>query len=299
VKSPRQQFYSINIGLPLLVALGVLVVFDLTGLDVAISNLLYTPATHTFWLEHNKLFEDITHRWARIIPNWTGEAAMIGTLLSFLWPRLKAEKHKRLIAFLERTRIASLLTFCTRHRRDFFFLVVAFAITTGVIHYFKSHTSIYCPIELTQYGGTMDKKEWFKNFSLFREAGEGRCWPGGHASSGFTLLALYFIARRYRWRHARTLLYWTLLLGLVYGTTRVLQGWHFMSHTFWAGIIVWFSALFTALLFYGRTVLQRPTLTDNPTQNAYGVDLCRSEFTGTKTLADLDMPQSPQRRFPG
>jgi hypothetical protein len=46
-----------------------------------------------------------------------------------------------------------------------------------------------------------------------------------------------------------------LVLGMVYGTTRVLQGWHFMSHTFWAGIIVWFSMLLTALAFYGRARL--------------------------------------------
>jgi membrane-associated PAP2 superfamily phosphatase len=258
VNNPKHQFYLINIGLPLLLAIVVFVAFDLTHLDVAISNLLYTPATHTFWLEHNKLFEDITHRWARIIPNWTGEAAIIGAVLSFLWPRLRAEKHVRMIAFLERIHVANLLKFCTRHRRDFLFLVLAFAITTGVIHYFKSHTSIYCPIELTQYGGSMDKKEWFENFNLLHEAGEGRCWPGGHASGGFTMLALYFVARRYRWRHAKALLYWTLLLGMVYGTTRVLQGWHFMSHTFWAGILVWFSAFFTALAFYGRSVLELP-----------------------------------------
>lgn len=258
MNNPKLQFYLINIGLPLFLALSIFVVFDLTQLDVAISNLLYNADSHTFWLEHNKLFEDITHRWARIIPNWTGEAAIIGAVLSFLWPRFNAEKHMRMIAFLERTQIARLLKFCTRHRRDLLFLVVSFAITTGVIHYFKSHTSIYCPIETTLYGGTMEKKEWFENFSLLREAGEGRCWPGGHASGGFTTLALYFVARRYRWRHAKTLLSWTLLLGMVYGTTRVLQGWHFMSHTFWAGILVWFSAFFTALAFYGRRVLELP-----------------------------------------
>ncbi len=258
MNNPKHQFYLINIGLPLFLALMVFVVFDLTQLDVAISNLLYNADTKTFWLEHNKLFENITHRWARIIPNWTGEAAIIGAVLSFLWPRFNAEKHGRMIAFLERTHGARLLQFCTRHRRDFLFLVFSFAITTGVIHYFKSHTSIYCPIETTLYGGAMEKKEWFENFSLLREAGEGRCWPGGHASGGFTMLALYFVARRYRWRHAKALLYWTLLLGMVYGTTRVLQGWHFMSHTFWAGILVWFSAFFTALAFYGQSVLELP-----------------------------------------
>lgn len=269
MNNAKHQFYLINIGLPLFLALSIFVVFDLTQLDVTISNLLYNADSHTFWLEHNKLFEDITHRWARIIPNWTGEAAIVGALLSFLWPRFDADKHRRMIALLERTQVARLLKFCTRHRRDFLFLIFSFAITTGVIHYFKSHTSIYCPIETTLYGGTMEKKEWFENFTLLHEAGEGRCWPGGHASGGFTMLTLYFVARRYRWRHAKALLYWTLMLGMVYGTTRVLQGWHFMSHTFWAGILVWFSALFTALAFYGRRVLELPLReSDAPTQQA-------------------------------
>ncbi|WP_374005057.1 phosphatase PAP2 family protein [Pseudomonas cichorii] len=245
-----------NVGIPLLLAALVFVIFDLTELDVTLSNLLYDPVTQVFPFQHDRLFENLTHRWPRIIPDWTGELAIIGALLSFVWPRLKADKHQRLIATLERLRIARVLKFLARHRRDFIFVVVAFAITTGMVHYFKSHTSVYCPVETTLYGGTQEKKEWFENFNLLHEAGKGRCWPGGHASSGFTLLALYFVARRYRWRHARKLLGWVLLLGMVYGTTRVLQGWHFMSHTFWSGILVWLTMLLTALFFYGRPALQ-------------------------------------------
>lgn len=49
-----------------------------------------------------------------------------------------------------------------------------------------------------------------------------------------------------------------LLLGFVFGTTRVLQGWHFMSHTFWSGIFVWLSTLMVALALYGRERLSQP-----------------------------------------
>lgn len=146
-------------------------------------------------------------------------------------------------------------------------MVFAFSITTGAIHYFKSHTSIYCPVETTLYGGTEQKKEWFENFNLLHEAGKGRCWPGGHASGGFTMMALFFVAHRYRWRHARKLLGFSLALGMVYGTTRVLQGWHFMSHTFWAGIIVWFSMFLTAMAFYGRRRLD-PAIQSAPADTA-------------------------------
>ncbi|WP_268800951.1 phosphatase PAP2 family protein [Pseudomonas huanghezhanensis] len=251
----RYRFYLINIGIPLLIALGLFLAFDLTNLDVLISDALYNTTTHEFVLGHNKLFENFTHRWARIIPNWTGEAAMIGAFLSFVWPLFRADKHASIIAWMERTRVAQFLQFLTRHRRDLLFVVVSFAVTTGFIHYFKSHTSVFCPVETTLYGGIEEKREWFENFNLLHEAGKGRCWPGGHASGGFTMMALYFVALRYRWRHAKAVLVATLLLGFFYGTTRIFQGWHFMSHTPWAGVIVWFSMFFTAMAFYGRARL--------------------------------------------
>ena len=259
MRSERSRFYAWNLGLPIAIALAIFVVFDLTSLDEVISNWLYYT-NHEFPFGHNRLFENLTHRWPRIIPNWTGEAAVIGLVLSFIWPLLKPGRHDRLIATLDNVRLAPVLRFTARYRRDFLFVVVAFAVTTGMIHFFKSHTSIYCPVETTLYGGTMEKMEWFENFRLFHEAGAGRCWPGGHASGGFTMLALYFVARRYRWRHAKAVLYASLLLGAVYGSTRVIQGWHFMSHTPWAGVIVWLSALMTALAFYGWRSLSQPPL---------------------------------------
>lgn len=255
--SEKSGFYAWNFGLPIAIALLTFVVFDLTSLDVAISNWLYYPL-QVFPFEHDRLFENLTHRWPRIIPDWTGEAAVIGLVLSFIWPLLKPGRNDRMIGLLETVRVAPLLRFTAGHRRDLLFIVVSFAVITGMIHFFKSHTSIYCPVETTLYGGTMEKKEWFENFSLFHEAGAGRCWPGGHASGGFTMVALYFVARRYRWRHAKAVLYASTVLGAVYGTTRVVQGWHFMSHTFWAGVIVWLSALLVALAFYGWRQLAQP-----------------------------------------
>lgn len=254
--SSRSRYYLSNLGLPLLLALMVFLVFDLTRLDRWISDLLLDPVSGQFPLLHDTLFEKLTHKWPRILPNWTGEAAIIGSLLSLLWPRLQGFSRTAPLRLLEKTRIAALLRFTTRYRRDFFYVVIAFALSTALIHYLKSHTGVYCPVETTLYGGTQAHLEWFENFNLLGNAGSGRCWPGGHASSGFTLLALYFVARRHRWLHSRKLLVAVLMLGLIYGTTRVLQGWHYMSHTFWAGIFVWLSSWLSALCCYGRPALQ-------------------------------------------
>ena len=269
MESGKTRFFAWNLGLPLAIGLAIFMIFDLTLLDEAISNWLYYPEG-AFPFAHDRFFENLTHRWPRIIPNWTGEAALIGSVLSFVWPLIKPERDDGLIRRLEALRIAPLLRFTALHRRDFLFVVVAFAITTGMIHFFKSHTSIYCPVETTLYGGIQEKKEWFENFNLFREAGAGRCWPGGHASGGFTMLALYFVARRYRWRYAKATLYAALVLGMIYGTTRIFQGWHFMSHTFWAGVIVWLSTLLTALAFYGWRQLAQPVYTKIPKTKPLG-----------------------------
>lgn len=254
----RSAFYYRNLGVPLLLAMVTFLVFDLTELDRLFSNLFYDPAAAVFPIGESHLFEKITHKWARIIPNWTGELAIIGAFLSFVWPLLEKYRTSRITGYVGRSRLAGPLKFAQRHRLDFFFLIVAFALSTGLIHFLKSHTSIYCPVETTLYGGKELHREWFENFTLWREAGAGRCWPGGHASSAFSLFALYFIARRYRWQYSRLLLTGVVILGLIYGTTRVLQGWHYLSHTFWAGIFVWLSTLLVALFFYGRSALQQP-----------------------------------------
>lgn len=251
----RSAFYLNNLGLPLLLALVVFVCFDLTQLDQAISNLLLDP-NGQFPLLHNQWFEKVTHKWPRVLPDWTGELAVVGVLLSFIWPLMTRTPQAFPSRLLAASRLAPLLRFSTTYRRDLLFVVLAFALSTTAIHYLKSHTGVYCPVETTLYGGTQPHLEWFSHFSWLAKAGDGRCWPGGHASSGFTLLALYFVAVRHRWAHARSLLVAILLTGLVFGTTRVLQGWHYMSHTFWAGIVVWLTTWLTALCCYGRPALQ-------------------------------------------
>lgn len=252
------RFFIRYVGVPLLIGLVTFLVFDLGNLDLAFSNLFWDPAAGQFPLEHNHLFEKITHKWARVIPDWTGEGAIVAFLLSFVWPILKGSGATRMIQLSEAIKLAPVLRFTYRHRMDALFIILAFAASTGAIHYLKSHTSVYCPVETTLYGGEHLRMEWYKNFSLWSSPGEGRCWPGGHASSAFSLFALYFVARRYGWWYSNLLLEGVLVLGMVYGTTRVLQGWHYMSHTLWAGVTVWLATLAVAAMFYSRAQLQQP-----------------------------------------
>ena len=102
----RATFYRNNLLLPLLLAAIVFMAFDLTELDRWISNLLLDPATGQFPLLHNQWFEKVTHKWPRILPDWTGELAVIGSLLSFIWPRLAKRPQLGLTRLVEKARIA-------------------------------------------------------------------------------------------------------------------------------------------------------------------------------------------------
>ncbi|MFF7709960.1 phosphatase PAP2 family protein [Pseudomonas sp. NPDC007930] len=252
------RFYLYNLGIPLLCALAIFVAFDLTDLDLHLSNLLWDPAQGSFLYGHNELFERVTHKWARILPDWVGEGAVIGLLASLVWPLLARLLPPPRLARLQGQRLGRTLKAAASLRRDCLYITLAFALSTGLIHYFKSHTGIYCPVETVLYGGSEAKLEWYRTFRLFAEAGSGRCWPGGHASSAFSLVALYFVARRHGWAHSSLLLLVIGLLGMLYGTTRVLQGWHFMSHTLWAAVIVWLPSFGMALACYGRAALEQP-----------------------------------------
>lgn len=135
--SSPYRFYWVNFGIPLACAAAVFLMFDMTKIDIAFSNLLFDPVTQGFPLDKVHFFEQLTHKWARIIPNWTAEIALIGAILSFVWPLINTQRHPRLGGLLERSYVAPVLRFANGHRRDFLFVVFAFAICTGVIHFLK------------------------------------------------------------------------------------------------------------------------------------------------------------------
>ncbi|WP_448178343.1 hypothetical protein, partial [Serratia marcescens] len=90
-----------NLGIPLVCAAVVFLMFDMNNIDIAFSNLLFDPLSQTFPIDKIHFFEKLTHKWARIIPNWTAEIALIGALLSLIWPGINPHERPRLGAFLE------------------------------------------------------------------------------------------------------------------------------------------------------------------------------------------------------
>jgi membrane-associated PAP2 superfamily phosphatase len=101
----------------------------------------------------------------------------------------------------------------------------------------KDHSVHACPWDLAMYGG---RDAWYPLFDRMHAVVEmGRCWPGGHASGGFAIIAGYFALRTQRPQWARAALVLGLALGTVMGGVQMVRGAHFLSHNLWTLWFVW------------------------------------------------------------
>lgn len=109
-----------------------------------------------------------------------------------------------------------------------------------VVSLLKSFSTTSCPWSLAEFGGVAHySSHWAQLWQSGGDGGSGRCFPGGHASSGFAFVGGYFALRDTSTSIARRWLAIAVLAGLVLGVVQQLRGAHFMSHTLWTGWICW------------------------------------------------------------
>ncbi|KPC34568.1 PA-phosphatase-like phosphoesterase [Pseudomonas syringae pv. cilantro] len=217
----------IYLGIPITVAI-VLVLLELTSLDMDIAKMAYDPVSGEFIGRHSHFLEDVLHDRAKQMVMAFGALAIIGFAASF--------KVERLIPW----------------RRELGCLVLSMALSTAFVTPVKVVTSVQCPWSLKEFGG----EETYSELLSPRPATEkpGRCWPGGHAATGFTLFALFFALRDRRPRLAKAGLALAFGLGSIFSIGRMLQGAHFFSHNIWTAVFCWLICL--GVYYF---VLYRPT----------------------------------------
>ena len=187
-------------GYQLFVLLVLAVVFTWLSRDEAldrwITGFWYDAATQSFPLQKDHLLDLLNHRLAKYIAIALGAVAL-------LYGAYK--RNARLVT-------AALL-------------MGLGALVVGVLKSISHHS---CPWDLVEYGGKAMSYPLFS--AVPTDSGPGRCFPGGHASSGFMVMGLFFAF----WRERPRLAWSFVALG-------VMRGAHFFSHNLWAGWWVWFS----------------------------------------------------------
>ncbi|GGM04899.1 phosphatase PAP2 family protein [Pseudomonas asuensis] len=221
---PLNFFWAL--GLPLAVMI-LLLSIEPTRLDFALADAFYDPGTG-FIGRHSAFLEDVLHDRAKQLVILIGLIAIAGSILSLFWPPLKS------------------------WRKSLGYLVLAMGTCTAIVMPLKKLTDVPCPWSLVQYGGNQVYSPLLSERPATNKA--NLCWPGGHASSGFTLFAFYFFLRDRRPRLARLALTTALALGCVFSVGRMMQGAHFLSHNLWTALFDWLICLgFYRLMLYHPT----------------------------------------------
>jgi len=228
------------LGVPAVVAISLLLL-ELTTLDMDLARLFYDPVAGDFIGRHSYLLENILHDRAKQLVIAFSVLALLGFIGSFFMPRLKPVK------------------------RELGCLVLSLALATSFVTPVKALTAVQCPWSLEQFGG----HETYSELLSPRPPTDkpGRCWPGGHAATGFTLFALFFVLRDRRPRLARKAFIFAFALGTVFSVSRMMQGAHFFSHNVWTAIFCWLICL--GAYYY---VLYRPAAKDKRESEAQPVN---------------------------
>jgi len=123
--------------------------------------------------------------------------------------------------------LSSYLKPLKRYRSALWFVVFATFLSTSLISWLKGSTTIPCPKDLIEFGGN---RQWVDFRQLFSSSlPSGKCYPAGHASSGYAWLCLAFLFP-YRSRSFYLALLPGVFLGIVFGFAQQLRGAHFFSH---------------------------------------------------------------------
>lgn len=134
-----------------------------------------------------------------------------------------------------------------RHRKSLLWVFVGMVISTSAVAILKHYNQHACPWDLTLYGGHLPLLALFESLPAGVEAGQ--CFPAGHPSGGFALMAFYFAFMVTKPRFAQAMLAVGLMMGLIMGGVQIIRGAHFLSHVLWSGWVVWMTLMIMRCLW--------------------------------------------------
>lgn len=229
MSSGLTYFVKHHIIWPLLLGLVLLPIFQYTNIDLWLAKHFYNSTLRQWPYRDDWLLQTIIHKKGRTAIYVFGIGMLIGWLLSY-------RTNSRLLPY----------------RKALAFLVVAGISGPLIVTYLKSHTHIYCPWDLTLFGGTKPHVLLFDHIP--NTLSIGHCFPAGHSSLGFTLVNFYFFFWLVKPQYKFYGLAMSLMIGTVFGITQQIRGAHFLSHDVFTLAICWFCSASVFLIFFHRQI---------------------------------------------
>jgi len=121
----------------------------------------------------------------------------------------------------------------------------------------KAVSNTPCPKNIEYFGGNYPDIKVFDSYPKeFIQKDKIKCWPAGHASGGFALMALFFLFKK---RKNQILgLTFALTIGWSMGIYKMLIGDHFLSHTIITMLLAWLIILIITKIVQ-RNKIEKPT----------------------------------------
>lgn len=212
----------------LLSACFLIFIYPATGLDQILIAPYYDASVHRFPLKHHFFLEQFMHLGLKYCMVAIAMISLAIALRANVWMPFNASLFARLKNLVI---------------NPYFLAFIGMVISSGVVSILKN-TSIHgCPNDLIKYGGNLPFLNLFEKLPAGVKA--GHCFPGGHASGGFALMAFYYAFRDGKPKFAWAMLVIGLVFGFAMGWAQMMRGEHFLSHNLWSAWVVWL-VLFTA-----------------------------------------------------
>jgi len=207
------RFWLKHIVPALIFILLMLLVYPHTHLDTRITDLFFDAQLHRFTLKNDPFLTV----WMHVRLKWLMVAIALASLALALFSY----------------RLSSL----NEYRQSLLWVFAGMVISTTAVTVFKHYSLHGCPWDISLYGGSLPLLDLFTSPPAGTEA--GRCFPAGHPSGGFALMAFYFAFMHSKPRFSVLMLWIGLLMGLLMGLVQMMRGAHFLSHVLWSGWLVW------------------------------------------------------------
>jgi len=221
------NYYNRHIITAIVLLVFTILFFQFTDVDLWVENLFYNFHTHK-WLidENNKILDLIFYSGIKKV--------LIVFALSFLIA----------LVFFKNTPIVK------EYKKGILIVVLSAIFVPVIVGGLKKYTNTPCPNDLKIYGGEYPEikvlSSYPKNSPL--KCKHIRCWPAGHASGGFALLALFFLFKSQK--NKKLSLFLALSVGWAMGLYKMLIGDHFLSHTIVTMLLAYLIVFVIAKLVY-------------------------------------------------
>lgn len=218
----QNRFYLQQVLGLLFSALFLVLVYPKTGLDQLLIAPYFDVISHRFLLKHQVFLEEFMHVALKKSMVIVAIATLLAALKTSIFVTNKPTFIMRVKLFLS---------------SPYFFVFIGMVVSTSTVAYLKSINAHGCPSDLLLYGGQLPLLTLFEHLPQGVEA--GHCFPGGHASGGFALMAFYFAFYESKPKFASTMLVVAILMGFSMGWAQMMRGEHFLSHNLWSAWVVW------------------------------------------------------------